>query len=340
MPSMITHHFFAEELYEQLFEKIGTSKDEYDAFLLGSQGPDPLFYLYSNPSLVKHIDLGHLMHREKTNELLVALKNSLSVLNEEELPAGRAYAQGFLCHYALDSTVHPLVYAQVYALCDAGVDDLDRDDESALHSLIETELDEMVLWNKKQRTIRSFTPSFEILRADSLAMTAICKIYLYLCMNVFCRVIPLNTFSQGVNGYRGTTSLLHDPHGNKAPLIGMLEKAVRNGRYSVLQPKRYSVLRAMVYRPIELKESSFENRQRETWVNPFSGQQRTESFWDLYEQAKAAASEAIRIFEKDSFGLSEAQQITQNLNFAGESIVAQLLCIENEATETKEDRKD
>ena len=48
------------------------------------------------------------------------------------------YLLGFLCHYLLDSTVHPLVYANQYALCDAGIDGLSREDGSEVHAVIES----------------------------------------------------------------------------------------------------------------------------------------------------------------------------------------------------------
>ena len=44
MPSLITHDFFGRDVYDRLFGTIGGSRDEAEAFLLGNQGPDPLFY--------------------------------------------------------------------------------------------------------------------------------------------------------------------------------------------------------------------------------------------------------------------------------------------------------
>ena len=45
MPAIITHDFFGRDVYDNLFKTIGGSRDEADAFLLGNQGPDPLFTL-------------------------------------------------------------------------------------------------------------------------------------------------------------------------------------------------------------------------------------------------------------------------------------------------------
>ena len=166
MPAIITHDFFGRDVYDCLFQTIGGSRDEADAFLLGNQGPDPLFYAVASLRITQYHKLGNTMHSSKPAELLAAFKESLDVLDEEEQAVGRAYALGFLCHYALDSTMHPLVYCNEYALCDAGEPGLTRDDGSEVHGVIESEFDEMVLFAKRGDTIATFNPSREILHAS------------------------------------------------------------------------------------------------------------------------------------------------------------------------------
>lgn len=67
-------------------------------------------------------------------------------------PSGRAYALGFLGHYVLDSTMHPLVYFHEFQLCDAGEPGLSRADGNEVHAVIESEYDEMVLTVKRGET--------------------------------------------------------------------------------------------------------------------------------------------------------------------------------------------
>ena len=45
MPAIITHDLFAKDIYGTAFESIGGTRDEAEAFLLGNQGPDPLFFV-------------------------------------------------------------------------------------------------------------------------------------------------------------------------------------------------------------------------------------------------------------------------------------------------------
>ena len=92
MPAIITHDFFGRDVYDALFQTIGGSRDEADAFLLGNQGPDPLFYAVADFRATAYHKLGNTMHSRKPAELLAALKDSLGVLDPEEKPLGRAYA--------------------------------------------------------------------------------------------------------------------------------------------------------------------------------------------------------------------------------------------------------
>ncbi len=78
-------------------------------FILGAQGPDPLFMLGVFPlrASSKPGKLGNLLHTSRTGAFLCRLCQ----LAKGKGPVERAYAMGFLTHYALDSTVHPYVYA-------------------------------------------------------------------------------------------------------------------------------------------------------------------------------------------------------------------------------------
>ena len=78
------------------------------AYLLGASGPDVLFfhYCWRFGNRYKLPSLGFLMHKARTNAFFEALFLRAST------NAQRAYALGFLCHYALDHCVHPYVYAQ------------------------------------------------------------------------------------------------------------------------------------------------------------------------------------------------------------------------------------
>ena len=318
MPAIITHDFFGRDVYDALFQTIGGSRDEADAFLLGNQGPDPLFYAVADFRATAYHKLGNTMHSRKPAELLAALKDSLSVLDPEEKPLGRAYALGFLCHYALDSTVHPLVYCHEHALCDAGEPGLTRDDGSEVHGVIESELDEMVLFAKRGDTVATFNPSREILHASEAVLDAVSKMYAYLALNVYGEVVPHNLFRLSVHGFRLVQRLFWSPTGIKRDLIGRIERLARP----------HSFYQSMSHRPVAAAESVFDNHEHAAWTNPFTGDVRTTGFWDLYDQAQYKAKNLIAAFDQPGFTVERTRELTGELDFSGRPTQAQLLAVE------------
>lgn len=321
MPAIITHDNFGQDVYRFMFQFIGESRDEFEAFLLGNQGPDPLFYSFAVPHLHKVNQFGSTMHNEKPTELLVALKQSLSTLDDQELPVGRAYALGFLCHYLLDSNMHPLVYFQQYQLENAGVNGLSSRDEHEIHAVIESEFDEMILFVKRHKTVATFNPSTEILKASNFVLDTISKIYTYVALVTYGTLLPDKTFSLSVKSFRRIQHIFSSPTGLKRYALGTIEELIRP----------YSFIRAMSPRAIEITESTFGNHEHTEWENPFTGEVSTHDFWDIYNKAQNSASEILEAFDAEGFGQVEAEDITHSLNFSGEPVVA-CITIENSDT--------
>lgn len=326
MPALITHDFFGQDVYDRLFRDIGGTRDEAQAFLLGNQGPDPLFYAVVDPRLREHNRLGNIMHSEKPSELIKAFKDSLGILGEDELPVGRAYALGFLCHYTLDSTMHPLVFFHEYRLCDAGEPGLSRADGHEVHAVIESELDELVLFAKRGETVATFQPWREILQASDFALDVISKMYSYVALTVYGRIVPPSMFAQSVRSFRRVQRLFYSKTGAKRAAIGRVEQLVRP----------FSFYQSMSHRPVELTESAYDNRAHEAWENPYTGEASTAGFWDLFDGALEKALANIAAFDRDDFDLEDARELTGELDFSGRPVVATLVSVEDGAPSADE----
>ncbi|MCB6560952.1 zinc dependent phospholipase C family protein [Gordonibacter urolithinfaciens] len=322
MPALITHDFFGQDVYDHIFRNVGGTRDEAEAFLLGNQGPDPLFYAVADPRLHEHNRLGNVMHSEKPSELIKAFKDSLGILDDDELPVGRAYAFGFLCHYTLDSTMHPLVFFHEYLLTDAGEPGLSRDDAHEVHAVIESELDELVLFEKRGETVATFQPWREILQASDFALGAVSKMYSYAALTVYGRIVPRDLFARSVRNFRRVQRLFYSKTGAKRALLGRIEGLVRP----------YSFYQSMSHRPVALTESIYDNRAHEAWENPYTGEVSTASFWDLYGRALEKAEENIDAFDRDDFDLGAARALTGELDFSGRPVVATLVSVEDGGT--------
>ena len=287
MPSTITHDTFGREIYDQLLEEIGQSEDEKQAFLLGCQGPDPLFYGVINPMIPSSNSFAKKMHRYNCTDFLTAL--ALGVPRLKELNIARAYSLGYLMHFELDSKVHPFVFSQQFAYCDAGVEGLDRNDQSEVHVAIECELDELVLTIKRGQTIATFDPSFETLRCENQPLEVISKLIEFASEATFNLKPQPKTFYLSVKAYRQVLRWLHSAYGVKRNLFGRLERLFR----------KHSYLQAMIHKNEKIEQSIFDNHEHYEWKDPWvKGKVRDESFWDLYNEALKDGTDHIKIYAK------------------------------------------
>lgn len=313
MPAILTHDFFGKDAMSDVSTQVTLlSRDAQQAFLLGNQGPDPLFYLVIDPRVSKDMRVGNLMHHAMPAKLLSSLKDALAMLTRAERPVGEAYVAGFLCHYLLDSTLHPLVFANELAIINAGVEGLDERDRSVVHAEIERDFDEMVLFSKKHETIETYLPYKEVLRASDATLAIIDKLYFYMILWTYGKTLQLDTFPRAVKSFRRMQRLFWTPSGKKIDRIRPLERAFLSNRYSLCK--------AMAHRPRAEETSPYANRHHKRWENPFTGVVGTESFWDLYEDALSRVFDAETAFFADDFDEAAAEELTGNLNFSGNPV--------------------
>lgn len=313
MPAILTHDFFGRDAVDTVSSQVNLiSRDAHDAFMLGNQGPDPLFYLIIEPRISKQSRVGDLMHHDRPAKLLQSLHDALSMLTQAERPVGNAYAAGFLCHYLLDSSMHPLIYAEQFKLCDAGIENLDRSDGSIVHAEIERDLDEMVLYEKRRETIAGYRPYREVLRASDATLAIIDKLFFYMNLWTYNRTLEMDTFSRAVKSFRVLQRAFWSPSGKLSGALAIVDKAVSHTRYSLVQ--------AMSHRVRLSADSPFANQAHETWKNPFTEEYSSDSFWDLYEEALERVFDAEALFFSNDFDMAAAQRLTRNLNFSGEPV--------------------
>lgn len=286
MPSIITHDTFGQELYAHLNATIGQSDDEKQAFLLGCQGPDVFFYGLVNPRIPQANRFAKKLHRCNTTDFLCALALCVPQIVEENrrldpyepsaLDIARAYALGYLMHFELDSRVHPFVFSQTFAYCNAGVPGLNMSSQSEVHVEIECELDELVLTVKRGQTISTFDPSSEILKGTDRVLNIVGKLFEAAFAMSHGEHMPQNCFRLSVKAYRQTLRWLYSVTGVKRQLIGRFETLFR----------QHSYLRAMIHKNVKLTESIFDNHEHYPWVDPWvKNVSHTDSFWDLYVRA-------------------------------------------------------
>lgn len=98
MPAGYTHYCFGKDVYKHLDDQ--NIKDlllrNENCFLIGLHGPDIFFYERWNK-------IARKMHQEKANTFF---EKAQDIIQSE---AQLAYILGFICHYLLDSQMHPYI---------------------------------------------------------------------------------------------------------------------------------------------------------------------------------------------------------------------------------------
>ena len=144
MPSTYAHRRFGADVLALLPDGLRATLEQHrELYDIGLHGPDLMFYykaLQSNP--VNR--LGNTMHEQKGEVFFTRARTVVE--NAPDKDAALAYALGFVCHFALDSTCHPFV------------EQFTRE-SGVTHCEIETEFDNMLLRRDGYDPLTFFTAS-------------------------------------------------------------------------------------------------------------------------------------------------------------------------------------
>ena len=111
MPATIVHSYFAKDILEILPNSIADIVDDRRVKMF-AQGMDPLmFYNLFRPIPGKRIrNFSDYFHRNKTQEYFINLINYIkdnNLINDKDTVS---FLIGAICHYVLDSTIHPFIF--------------------------------------------------------------------------------------------------------------------------------------------------------------------------------------------------------------------------------------
>ena len=257
------------------------------------------------------------MHGQKTTELLAAMHDRFIVSIGTNSQSGhaealKAYALGFLCHYILDSTVHPLVFAQQYALCEEGIEGLGgRRASRVAHSTIETEYDEYVMTTHLGATVATFVPHKRALP---------------------CSESNLKALSHGISDVVGQTYGLQVRPATFefAVRLNQLAQAMLDSKslglrqhFDYLKPLGMSsaYVLSMSHINAPRHDSVFLNNDHIPWPHPFGKDAVVDaSFDEIYVRAAQKARQHIPRFAQSSIDDRCYREITQGVNFSGREL--------------------
>ncbi len=109
MPATVTHAFFAKDVYDILPEEM-TQKLDLDRLKMFGQSVDSLMF-YNLFSILPGKEMRKFQgyfHEHNSQDFFINLLKYIKFNNIEDIDV-YTFMVGFICHYALDSTLHPYV---------------------------------------------------------------------------------------------------------------------------------------------------------------------------------------------------------------------------------------
>lgn len=280
MPAATTHAEFAKRVYDELDESIKKKITSMPMYYLGAQGPDLLLfhrYMFLPNSLNQY---GSLMHREKVKEAIAYFRRHALT------PSLRSYFLGYLTHYALDSTAHPIIYA--YAKRESEEEGISQNEA---HFRIEGEVDAWIL-NQSGRSVHDYS-IYRMLRISKEEVKELARMYHGLFEEVYAMNIPAKLFEGACHDCMRITRQLK-PGNIKHRVVRTMETMVRVPH----------LVTSMMLTDKENAEPSVLNPDHEEWVyyGVFNA-----SFPELFDQAKDYAKKLM----------ADPQESLLKKNFAG-----------------------
>lgn len=274
MADFVSHHLFGEQVHSVFPATVQELVRKHPvSFRWGCQGPDPLFYrkiLFGSP-LHK---LGNRMHSEKTDELFTALARGVHCLTGAAQEAAAAYFYGFLCHYALDSQIHPYVYCRQEQICSADA----KLSASAVHCQIESDIDYLVYERAYHAPVTEFKPEgFYRLPVEEKAVLAV--LLHAVLENVYGEDVPVRDLRRAFDEMLSWESFLYSE--NRAVYRGAQRLERMAGRGAILTG----------HMKIERPAWDALNEQHTPWHNLWTPEEtRTDSVPELFGLARIGAA--------------------------------------------------
>lgn len=299
MPAFSTHFIFAEEMMNALKDTADFTLNE-DAVYLGAQGPDIFFFHRSMPWMPGRTlrKTGSLIHRIKPSVLLESMRSYTDISSDRNIAL--SYVWGFILHYSLDRKCHPYVYAYQDKIVKANR----FTNPHTAHNLIEFAMDSFLLNKRLKITDTMAFKTAETVSVKPDILFEIAKLYEYVLPKTIGMNISKNQIVTAFKDTKYIQKITNDKSGIKRIFLTPID-------YIIAPFSKNFKFTAMI-RPGDLeKAKKYANIENNVWVSPYSGEKHTQSFEDLFIEAKGDALNMIKDFKAGK----SAAQITNNLSF-------------------------
>jgi hypothetical protein len=282
MPNLVTHSLFADEICDSLQDP--GLHERLHLMEIGSSGPDFLFF-HRMPSIAASKKdslprLGVLLHHEKINDFYCILAREIHAQkNRERREDMFAYAIGHLCHWALDSTMHPYIFYRT-GNC--------KGRSAWMHHRFESLLDTFMLKIKKDADISTINPAYAYAHPSLHEQKVIASLYQPALNELFGTNVRKADVAKALQDWHRMQKIFNDPSSRKGAVLKTMEKLSGN-----------EFLFSGYLIPVQAKDNAdIFNLLHKTWKNPVSGIESSQSVFDLWQEAKERALGAIALFAR------------------------------------------
>lgn len=285
MPALITHCLFGEEALGALPAGIVENEEQRRAFIVGNQGPDPLFFRWGGvlSNTRACMGMGNKLHDQRMTAAFTALRDGVSRLPSADAGLGRAFALGMLGHYTLDRTAHPYIYAHEYKVVDLG-EGLEGA-EGEVHTLEEAEIDTAMLWRMRGLSTDVCEP-VSVLECSERTEVVAGALVSQMALTAFGEEFAAAWYAQCLGDMRMVYRVIEPAGSAGAKLVGSLERGVRS----------HSRVQALAHRVVDNGDNPWMNDIHEQWFNPFTGAPSNESFEEVFARALADWPGVVQAF--------------------------------------------
>ena len=271
IPNVVTHGLMALDVFNKLeSSSVQTAIHNYPkSFLLGSNGPDILFYYkvfpWEDQSQNKMVaDFGQKVHTEHINDFF---NYALDFIQKVKDPVRKeiltSYIAGHFMHWSLDSLAHPFVFYRS--------DRLEGDTEFD-HYRYESMIDSLMVTYYKKKNLSDLKAK-RFVNVSSQERRIISSFYQTVLQDVFGIKTEAKVINSAIVSFKNILNFLYDPHNIVTPLIKKMET------------KPWAFSSHVVNSEIDATYDVL-NLKKDAWSNPTDiSDVSNQSFIEIYEES-------------------------------------------------------
>lgn len=304
MPNLLAHSLIVKRFYNHenelghLDSIDSFVKGNYDLLVLGSLGPDPLFYMGILPFKGLHLPtalkkIGNKLHKTNGKQFFKLLVESTYGLdNVKEKQKFEAFIFGQLAHYFLDREAHP------YILYESGFDDNGRITSHYHfdHAYFETNIDCSLA--QKYSITHFLTNPQDIIPDNRRNLEIIDWNLVPVLEKMFGCRLPKHMYSNAINNMKHLLKSMNHHGAFKAKILGK------------------NIGLSAMHNPLEPDASTL-NLDKNIWLDPCSGEKHNDSFLELHTRAFELLEACYNDILKSGFNYSTIEKYIDGRDYYG-----------------------